>query len=284
MRPELEKFDLIDTFLEGKLSGRDLESFNNLMKSDMDFKSDVHSAKMANEILLDNGLLELKSKMDSYRPKRNVSSRILQVFVLATGVTMLGGFLYWLNSNPSANFEVKPIALSESKIEGEGNEKEILVLTPTEEGNIHTKDITSIENRHSSAPKSNPVTPDLNALKTTPTGKETASSSTNNVKNESKTFAAAQETEDLCKKVKITLEASMLNHYEIGGSDVVDIAIKNIKGGKSPYSISVNGSKFEENYEVIGAAIHKKLKVIVKDRNACESKVFEIIPEQATNH
>lgn len=95
MSPEFEKYELIDAYLDGKLNGAELQSFQTKMNVDPVFKADVNSQQAANEFIMDSGMIELKAKMDAFRPVQKSVPRTLQLFIVAAGAAMLTGFMAW---------------------------------------------------------------------------------------------------------------------------------------------------------------------------------------------
>lgn len=127
MKPEFEKYDLIDRYLSGELSGSQLQDVENKINSDPGFKADVASQKAANAFIMDSGLIELKKKMDSYRPIEKSVPRTLQLFIVATGISLLAGFMIWYNTNRG-----EAELTQSSEVKTEAFKEEVLVSSDEE--------------------------------------------------------------------------------------------------------------------------------------------------------
>lgn len=63
MRPELDIYERIELYLEGKLSGQELHDFQNQLQSDVALKAKFELVKLTNELVLNQQLLALKARM-----------------------------------------------------------------------------------------------------------------------------------------------------------------------------------------------------------------------------
>ncbi len=110
MKPEFLQYELIDNFLAGKLTGSELQNFQNRMAIDASFKTDVESQQIANAFIMDSGLVELRQKMDGFRPAEKSVPRSLQLYIVAAGVIFLAGFMFWYTSNDKITLSEKELA------------------------------------------------------------------------------------------------------------------------------------------------------------------------------
>jgi hypothetical protein len=65
MRDELNKYELIDKYLNNQLSEKDLSAFRDSMKEDPSLVEEINSQRFVNEMAFDQGLLEVKRKLKS---------------------------------------------------------------------------------------------------------------------------------------------------------------------------------------------------------------------------
>ena len=61
MRPEFEKYSLIDNYLGGKLSEQENSAFEQSMAEDSSLREDVFDRKVANEIIIEKRFFDITS-------------------------------------------------------------------------------------------------------------------------------------------------------------------------------------------------------------------------------
>lgn len=66
MRPEYEQFELIERYLNGELSTPELSAFESRLQADPLFNEEVKQHRAVHDLVIDQGLLELKAKMKAY--------------------------------------------------------------------------------------------------------------------------------------------------------------------------------------------------------------------------
>lgn len=74
MREELRKYEHIDHYLEGKLLGEELRRFEEQLGQDPDLAYEVELQKMANQVVVDHALLEVRDKLRNLHERRGASS------------------------------------------------------------------------------------------------------------------------------------------------------------------------------------------------------------------
>jgi gliding motility-associated-like protein len=87
MRDALETYELIDQYLNNKLSGADLTEFTNKMNSDPSLLQEVNEQRLINELIFDKGLLEIKEKLKLIDAGSQGGS--IKKWVLYSGVALL---------------------------------------------------------------------------------------------------------------------------------------------------------------------------------------------------
>lgn len=114
MRRELENYELIDRYLEGSLSEADTDDFERQMQNDPELRADVNTMREVNLLILDQGLLEIKSKLKALDKKPDVLSNGRKYFYSAVLIGMVAAVTtgYFVSRpvdvNPSPIHEVKP--------------------------------------------------------------------------------------------------------------------------------------------------------------------------------
>ena len=67
-----ETYELIERYLTGTLSSEELSSFEARMHADADFAEEVNAHKMANEVIIDNALLDIKKQLQAIHEETKV--------------------------------------------------------------------------------------------------------------------------------------------------------------------------------------------------------------------
>jgi Tfp pilus assembly major pilin PilA len=99
LRPDLERYSQIDQYLKNELSGEELAAFESELENSSDLQSLVESQRIANTLMLQHKLLQVKSKMKSdfqqSVPDKLVTQKWIRVTLLSililSGITLL----YW---------------------------------------------------------------------------------------------------------------------------------------------------------------------------------------------
>lgn len=66
MRPEYEQFEQIERYFNGELSTPELSAFESRLQADPLFSEEVKQHRAVHDLIIDQGLLELKAKMKAY--------------------------------------------------------------------------------------------------------------------------------------------------------------------------------------------------------------------------
>lgn len=74
MRPELETYEQIDSFLNGELKGEELNSFQKRMQIDVEFAEEVQLQKIANALVVGASFQDLRDQMSTDISKMDSSS------------------------------------------------------------------------------------------------------------------------------------------------------------------------------------------------------------------
>jgi hypothetical protein len=133
MRPEFERYDLIERYLKGELSGNEYADVENALRNDSLFRAEVKHHQTIHDLIIDQGLLALKAKMKAYDTQAGGSSlvNILSIGVLILSIIAIGFFTmnstYLFNENTVKNIQpVKPANDTLTK------EERVIVTAPSE--------------------------------------------------------------------------------------------------------------------------------------------------------
>lgn len=93
---DIEKYELIDRYLNGDLTGRELEDFSTML-TDRSFAAEVEAQRTANHIVFENRLLELKYKLrQDHFPKSKPSGRSwMRGFLIGASLLFIAGGVYF---------------------------------------------------------------------------------------------------------------------------------------------------------------------------------------------
>lgn len=93
MKPEYEKYDLIERYLKGELSEIERADFEQKLDTDDLLMEEVENHRAIHDLIIDQGLLELKAKMkafDAGQTGKGYAVRILSTVVLVTSLVAVG--------------------------------------------------------------------------------------------------------------------------------------------------------------------------------------------------
>jgi hypothetical protein len=93
MKAAYEQYELIEQYLTGKLSGSELSAFESRLGSDTLFSEEVQAHKAVHDLVIDQGLLELKAKMKAHEAGytgRDGKLHIISTIVLVASLTSIG--------------------------------------------------------------------------------------------------------------------------------------------------------------------------------------------------
>ncbi len=111
MSLEKEKFIIIEDYLNGRLRGEALIQFEAALNTNTELQEEVDAHRVAEEMVMDYGLLQLKQKMiNEYRQPSSVSKKVQwKKYYKATAATVLIGALgisYYLNQSSNSDQDI----------------------------------------------------------------------------------------------------------------------------------------------------------------------------------
>lgn len=113
MRRELENFEQIDQYLEGKLSEADAVAFEQKLQLDENLRADVNAVREVNRLILDQGLLEIKSKLKALDKKPDLLSNGKKYLYSAILITMVAAVTtIYVVTRPA---KIRPTSMNEVK-------------------------------------------------------------------------------------------------------------------------------------------------------------------------
>jgi hypothetical protein len=107
MRDELEKYALIDCYLNNQLSGQDLAEFTNRMKTDASFFEEVNTQRQVNEMVFDEGLLDIKRKLKAIDAGHHSGNN--RKWILPTGLLLIvsvASVIYYANTKKTTEIAI----------------------------------------------------------------------------------------------------------------------------------------------------------------------------------
>jgi hypothetical protein len=279
---ELERYRLIEEYLDGSISDSDRISFEKELQNNPDFQQEVDLVKISNDVVFENRLFEIKNKINADFKNGNTESRSWNKYVfgfIAISAIAISSYYYSTQSNPKTNIK-----------ESKSTEKVVQHLTsPTvEQPTITTPSSTkekaqSITNTNAdnSGKIDNNTLPKNNVLENpiykTDTIIKPGVQKTSLIKKDTiRTITTP--IIDLCNNTKITAQFTTATSCKGSSTGVIQILLSTIKGGKKPYSYSINGSAYamENRFNELSTGIYT---IKIKDQNNCTQTFQETIKE-----
>jgi hypothetical protein len=283
LRPDLEKYYLIDQYLENKLKDKELSAFENQVMQDKTFASEIEEQRMLNGLILEAELKAVRTQIE-----KDLSSIQQPSFFrthwkwIGVGLFSISSILYYAISTKDTltqSVQESTVDLNENKSHSEveaavKTEKPNRISTIAEPNKPATNTISLIE---VTKPKDRVETSDsIHLIKNTETiaPKVSGLTTINNApKIETKSTEAAKIDCSLIKIIfSVTTETSCAN-TETGA-----LHIEKITGGVAPYSFTLNNKKIKQNniFE-LGAGTYE---VKISDKNGCSTEQRATILEK----
>ena len=274
-----EKFELIEKHFNNALSPEEQILFDREVSNDPDFAKEVVAQIEANHLLIDQGILDIKSKLkkiheEETRGKNNGRWKTYLASVVAL-VALIASISYFYTTstkndssatnnlvstsenknNPSSEETLKKSSDTKST-NGNNSSKENIVLHPISDEEIVKNNSIIQDTLHEEK-----VTQNTNPV---PTKKDSANVDKNN-----------SDKID-CSNVSITGEISTSESCTDKASGSILIRLSSLKGGKKPYSFSIAGPdefmKVSQFSDLAGGTY----KVLARDQNGCTNLLEEI--------
>jgi hypothetical protein len=133
MRSELENFELIDRYLNNQLSGEALADFERKMKSDPAFQVEVRNHRLLHEMVMDQGLIEVRKKLQAIHHAQTVKNNHFKRWGAGAGIVLivaLSLLTYSILTTDTDPISQSKPAANEQKIAEKKSEAKVLEETP----------------------------------------------------------------------------------------------------------------------------------------------------------
>jgi hypothetical protein len=281
LRPELEQYYLIDRYLENKLTGEELISFENQLSQDAQFLKRVEEQRMINDFILEAELKSVREQIEAdLAGIQNPSFFRMHWKWITAGIFLMAGILYFSLLNKKSIYPSQEAHLHQSirssqstslkTIRGADKTKE---FTPVEKVTVHKTNSSSIihagigdEIRTTADSVSN--SPTIESVINRETVLNSDTEKEINTKKENKTHD--------CSRTEIS--CSMTTETSCSNARTGSISIEKISGGLEPYSLSLNNKKIKEkNISELGAGVYT---LKITDKNGCYKECQAIVSEK----
>lgn len=263
MSQEDKQFEEIEKYLNGELHGAELENFLARKNADPEFNDLIESHQLAEELLMQSRLSDVKKILDEERIKSGSDNNYFRNSLF--GLVLLGliGFgLYYLTKDKTERLPEVAVVSASSENNGQDVEQ-------TQKGKNISKSIPKVAEETLERPmnNSNELSESAKIEFREPQVIADHHTEQQEIKTEENTAS------DACANVKITAAISTKNACldEDNGS----ILVENIKGGNKPYTINILN---EENKKVFSSLKlnEGEYTVSISDHSGCNSvqKVF----------
>ncbi|MDF2454400.1 MAG: hypothetical protein K0R51_393 [Cytophagaceae bacterium] len=274
MNPKYDIYEEIDRYLSGELSEAELDAFNKKLSTDAEFKSIVDAQKLANEIIIDQEMIKLKARMNKEMNADNMGSGPWGKLLILSAVVVTSAALYtYINYSSSDKEEDKkvlidmPLAIhvpptKEQTKEAESISKEKVNSIPSSKEVIDSKfeSTTIVPSQEKKTETIVPVTETIPVF--IPQKEEVKQAAT----------AVEQLAKVNCATVHITAQVRVDYGFGNDGEATIIIDELSVKGGKAPYSYSIDQSAFDGDARISGIK-DGTYHVRIKDGNHCVSEI-----------
>lgn len=263
MKPEYQKYQLIDRYLNNRLTAEELHAFEQELKNDPEFHSAVELQRLTNDTILEKRFFDVIEEIESNSDDKNNWWRskgfLFSCIALITSVMIVGIFNYTRENRVIVNSaevkysetltEIKPSNVE--KIPGSGN-KEVLLKATEVISTPETKDTSKIKDNFP-----------LILVEDKKQEKEFFQENTSN------------EIIDKCATIKIKGEISTTASCKDKASG--SIIINGISGGKSPYRFAIKGIENLQNNNTFNNLSAGSYEIIAIDAEGCNAAIGEAI-------
>ena len=291
MRPELETYEQIDSFLNGELKGEALNSFQERMQKDLDFAEEVQLQKFANEVVAGASFQDLRDQMSADISKidaTNTSSRWKYISVGLGFIALSSTILYFSPLTEKTKAEHTSSTKDQTsvqKVEGvraaekinmnnihldknEPNKKNATKqFDPTDSTLIHQSDVAQRIKDSISAPASKQIE-----------SKQSKDSSTSSLKKE-----IINPVTNPCLNVSIAASITTTASCIDKNTGSITIQQSDIKGGKAPYTIRLDKSRILTNSNTFINLTANTYSISITDQLGCTKTYSAEVAEKECN-
>ncbi|MGN6645240.1 MAG: gliding motility-associated C-terminal domain-containing protein [Cytophaga sp.] len=280
MRPDLERYYLIDQYLEKKLQGEQLRAFEDQMKSDPGFAEQVFEQQALNDLILEAELSDVRAQLERDLASLNKPSffKTYWKWIGLGSLFVAGTLIYTLNQENAATIIIEGKSASkETKTESASLELKSNTISNTVNTSSVKKKIPAIDSKVSNRTAVKNTTEQVQAQQSIELPVQQTS-----IIDQSVTEVAPTETKGTeekkhdCNTVKIlfTLKAQPTCENEQDGA----ISIENISGGAVPLTIFINDRKIKDRK--ITDLNSGTYEIKITDKNGCSHEQKILITEK----
>lgn len=270
MRPDLEQYYLIDQYLENKLKGEELISFENQLSKDELFLTRVEEQRKINDLILEAELKSVRTQIErDLAFMQNPSFFRMHWKWVSVGVISILGILYFslLNKNIQSQPEQKHLnnaignyqSTNQASVSGS---KKTQKFTQGENDAIQKTNSTNITHENTL----NDIAVAADSVTNTETIKPILPIETGiNASAKTEVNDATIHSVHDCSLIKIS--CSISTEPSCANTQTGSIYIEKISGGIAPYSLTLNKKKVKEkNISELAGGIYT---VKITDKNGC---------------
>jgi len=279
LRPELETYYLIDSYLNGKLEGEALRTFENQLESDPAFAEEVSFQQLTNEVVVGASYDDLRSQMTKDIDKIDIAAKIKtwSFYTVAALVLLTGGIAYYTysqqepNSKPTVTKEANPTTHSYKPNNTSG-----VAITTDSKTSAPKKDqgtsSTIQESAIAHVDTQTTIASTVHVPQHTPAVTSTP---------EAKTTQSAEHAAipaNPCVNAQIVTEIS--TKPSCANESTGTILIPLVHGGTNPYTLSLDhgsAKPIKDSYSYLSAGTHT---LFITDKNGCSKEFHVTIAEK----
>ena len=279
---ELERYRLIEEYLDGSISDSDRLSIEKELKNNPDFQQEIDLVKISNDVVFENRLFEIKNKINADFKNGNTEFRSWNRYIfgfIAISAIAISSYYY------STQFNTKtPIIKSKS---AEKNMQHATLSTVEKSTTItyaapdkaQSKINAGIDNTgkidNNALHKNNTLE---NLIYKTDTVVKPSLQKIGLITKDTTRTITTPIIIDPCSNTKITAQFTTATSCKGSSTGVIQILLSTIKGGKKPYSYSINGNAYaiENRFNELSTGIYT---IKIKDQNNCTQTFQETIKE-----
>lgn len=275
-------YDKIDQFLQGKLTGQELELFKAEMRADPELAQQVGLQQLANEAIIENQLGNVRSKLTKIHQRRSGTNSFLSSFktfsIVSLSFFLSAGLLaYYMkfdfNEQPN-EVSISKVAAAEKKEIKPLIESDEVAATPKEE---ESKEKIILEKKPSETKKEELVVikkdrvkqPEQNAVIVKEEKQKEQFEDLVEVINE-------QRIKDPCATVRISTKIDITPTCEGEQNGALRVELDKTVGGKAPYFYSIDGKNYsmKGDFEALGQGSYS---FYIEDADGCLNKIDNYI-------
>ncbi|MCG8699256.1 MAG: SprB repeat-containing protein, partial [Bacteroidales bacterium] len=310
MRKEVDKYELIERYLQGELNGEQLDSFEQALQNDMEFANEVKQHKQLMSFVEEATLMDIRSQISEIHSKASAPTTKFQYkpwWGIPPAIVIIGGLL-WFFTKPNATTiplqkSSPSIVITDSNIIADTSNNEIVVdhvqknVQKDEQNEAEVKIKKEVIAENIEKPvvekedikilseellESEPLKPKAKILpepvekieKDTVITKKTAITASALIADKKeKTKASIVDDEDVvdCREIEIYADVQLKPSCNNKPTGSIEIKKGSVIGGEAPFFYSLDNVNYKP-IEFIYENLRSKLyKVYIKDKNDCVS-------------